>query len=124
MEDNKQPLADKLNNLIKISIIVSILLISCSVSYYFIIFLPQQESKRINAIKQKEEELKQKERIREVNLNLCLSMADAEYGNFIKSYTKGATVPMPIELKNTIIKRNKDARKDCYEKYPPERAVQ
>jgi len=124
MEENKQPLADKLNNLIKISVIAGILLVSFSVSYYFIIFLPQQERIRINAIKQKEEELKQKEEVRKMDLNSCLNMAEAEYRSLIKANAKGATGSMPLELMNAIDKKHKDARDDCYKKHPPERAVQ
>ena len=124
MEDNKQLLADKLNNLIKITVIIGILLISGSISYYFIIFLPQQERIRINALKQKDAELKQKEETRKNSLDLCLNMAEADYRSLIKANSKGVMGSMPLELMKAIDKRYHDTKDDCYKKFPPERPAQ
>ena len=121
MEDKKQPLENKLNSLIKISIIIGILLISFSVSYYFVYFLPQQEKIKANIIKQKEEEIKEIEVSRQANLELCLEMAASDNRRLQKANGKGPMLTMPLELANALDKRYKDARDDCYKKYPSAR---
>jgi hypothetical protein len=107
-----------LNNTIKISVIVGILLVSFSVSYYFVYFLPHQEKIKINEIRQKEAESKQKEENRLSNLDVCLSEAEADYRGLQKANGKGPNLIIPLGLANAIENKYKDARDDCYKKYP------
>jgi hypothetical protein len=118
MENDKQPIETKLTNLMRVSVIIGIFLISFSVSYYFLYFLPQQEKMKTNVIKQKEAETKQKEEERQENLEHCLGKADSELMRWRKANGKGPTFSMPLELSNALDKKYKDTRDDCYKRYP------
>jgi hypothetical protein len=105
--------------MIKISIIVGILLISCSISYYYVLFIPKQEKAKSDLVNQKDAELKQKEEVRQSNLEACLSTADAEHRDLEKANGKGPKLSMPLELAKAIDKKHNDERNDCYKQYPP-----
>jgi hypothetical protein len=109
---------DRLNELIKISVIAGILLISGSIAYYFVYFLPQQAKAREQTTIQKEIELKQKEEERQVNLDACLAAADATYMSLVKANGTGPKYSMPLDLANSLNKRHNDERDDCYKQYP------
>ena len=119
MEDNKQSLGNKLNDLIKISIFIGIISISFSISYYFVIFLPQQEKMKIEKAQLKEVEVRQKEDNRQANLEICLKKAEAENRRLQIMNATGPKGTMPLDLYNALDKRFKNATDECYKKYPP-----
>lgn len=109
---------DKLNDLIKVSVIIGILLISGSISYYFVYFLPQQEKAKAQAAAQKEAVIKLKEDERQANLEGCLNAADANYRSLQRANGTGPKFSMPLELARVLDKRHNDERNDCYKQYP------
>lgn len=119
MESEKQTFGNKLNDLIKISIIIGILLISGSVSYYFVYFLPRQEKVKANIVAQKEAVIKQKEDERQANIEACLNTADDNNRSLLKSNGTGRNLSMPLELAKVLDKRHKDEKDDCYKQFPP-----
>jgi len=106
----------KLNDLIKISVITGILLISGSISYYFVYFLPQQAKAKSQATEQKEAEIKLKEEERQANLETCLYMADSNYRSLVKANITGQNSSMPLDLAKALDKRHNDERDNCYKK--------
>lgn len=108
----------KLNSLIKISVIIGILLISGSISYYFVYFLPQQAKTKEQAALQKDVQIKLKEEERRTNLQGCLNAADANYRSLQRANGKGPNFSMPLDLAKAIDKRHNDERDDCYKQYP------
>lgn len=109
---------DKLNDLIKVSVIIGILLISGSISYYFVYFLPQQEKAKAQAVAQKEVSIKTEEELRQLNLATCLNEANTNYRNLQKANGTGPKFSMPLELARVLDKRRNDERDDCYKQYP------
>lgn len=109
---------DKLNALIKLSVAIGILLISGSVSYYFVYFLPQQERAKTQAAALKEATAQLKEEERRVNLEACLSTAEANYRALQRANGTGKNFSMPLELAKAIDKRRNDERDDCYKRHP------
>ncbi|MEW6738788.1 MAG: hypothetical protein ACOYU2_03550 [Nitrospirota bacterium] len=109
---------DKLNDLIKVSVIIGILLISGSISYYFVYFLPHQEKAKAQAAEQKEAELKLKEYERQANLETCLNEADANHLRLQKLNGTGPKLSMPLELAKALDKKHNDERDNCYKQYP------
>lgn len=109
---------DRLNDLIKVSVIIGILLISGSISYYFVYFLPQQAKAKEQATTQKEVEIKAKEEERQLNRESCLNAADANYRSLQKANGTGPKFSMPLELARVLDKRHNDERDDCYKQYP------
>lgn len=112
---------DKLNDLIKISVVIGILLISGSISYYFVYFLPQQEKAKEQATLQKEIVLKQKENERQANLQACLNIADVNFRSLQRANGTGRNLSMPLDLAKALDKRHNDERDDCYKQYPSPR---
>ncbi|HMK57226.1 MAG TPA: hypothetical protein VK448_11360 [Dissulfurispiraceae bacterium] len=109
---------NRLNDLIKLSVIIGILLISGSISYYFVYFLPQQEKIKIQAAAEKEADLKLREGERQLDLDACLRLADANYMSLVRANGTGPKYSMPLDLAKTLDKRHNDARDDCYKKHP------
>lgn len=111
-----------LNNLIKISIIVGIILTSLSISYYFIVFLPSQEKIKIEKAERKESERKFEEDKRQLDLDKCLLSAEEDHENLwnynckIRGLKNGCMLPLP--LAETITKIRKEDKEDCFKKYP------
>lgn len=109
---------NKLNDLIKISVIIGILLISGSITYYFIYFLPQQEKAKTQAADQKEAEIKLKEYERQANLETCLNVADTNHLRLQRLNGTGPKLSMPLELAKALDKKHNEERDDCYKQYP------
>ncbi|OGR08036.1 MAG: hypothetical protein A2511_17555 [Deltaproteobacteria bacterium RIFOXYD12_FULL_50_9] len=110
---------NKLNDLIKISVIIGILLISGSISYYFIYFLPNHEKSKTILAEQKELLIMQKENERKIDLEGCLNAANANYRILLKVNSTGNNFSMPLELAETLDKRHKDEKDGCYKQFPP-----
>jgi hypothetical protein len=83
-----------LDKFIKISIIIGILVISFSVFYYLIFFLPKKETSRLNSEKQnqlikEEEKIKKEENELQIKITKCSEDAKKfhqDYINSIKGY--------------------------------------
>ncbi len=114
MGHNNQTLGYLLDNLIKTVIIIAIPLISLSISYYFVYFLPRQEIIKEAKAQKKDVERKEQENARLAKLNICLASADAYYRRSQKVKGKGAASAMPPVSADALEKQYKDARDSCY----------
>lgn len=83
--DTNEPKNIDVNKAIKLSIIISVLLISFSFFYYYVIFLPKKEQTRINTEKQEQfsKELKEEREKKEAEqaLNTCIATVEENYSN-------------------------------------------
>ena len=122
-----------LNKILKIVIIFAILIISLSVAYHYIIFIPKnEEAKRVqeeqirqekiiqeNLQKQKEEEA-QKEK--ELNLNWCLLQADNHYTSnweancVLEGKPKTCTSLLQYHADN-VSKTHQEEKDNCFSQY-------
>ena len=101
---NKEKDSQKSGKLFKIIIGIAILLISFSVFYYFVIFLPHKEDQRIEVEKDQKEEQK-------LNLNKCLQEADYSYRmNWARNCEKEGT--LSEDCKNLVNKSLIDYMKE------------
>jgi len=127
----------------KIILIVSILLIVCSIFYYYVIFLPQKEVSRLEQIKEEESYRREQERIElerehteqriEENQKLlqqqflddCLSQVNSEYADIFNRLIEACndnldTYNCGISADRLIKEEIKDAKDECYRKYSQE----
>ena len=127
-----------MNKIIKIIIIVGIILISLSISYYYLIYKPQQKQllqkqqeqlvKEQESLRLREQKFKEKEKY----LNNCLYDADNKYteqwanwcgqpGYYFEPKTGmfELTVPscsLPLAVADRFEKSRQIARNECYKK--------
>ena len=101
---------------------ISALIIALSIGYYFVIFLPQKEQKKINLQKQMQTETENKRNSDRVSLDSCLGNANnASYDNWnkyceIEGLKKDCNLPnYQSEKINNYTKELKD---ECFKKYP------
>ena len=93
-----------LDSFIKFSIGIGILLVSLSISYYFLFFLPAREKARTE------------------NLEKCLSVVNSNYEkawdyNCEKlSRNENCTLPLPVA--DSLDGYYREQKEDCFKKYP------
>ena len=111
-----------LNNLIKISIIVGVMLTSLSITYYFVIFLSSQEKIKIEKAEKKEFEQKIKEDQRQIDLDRCLLNAEIVYYELWNKNCKSRKLKddcsLPLSLAESVNKTLKENKEDCFKQYP------
>ena len=117
---------------VKISIIAGALIVSLSIAYYLVIFLPQKEQNRIELEKQErqikeEREQAESERLNKIKtannrlLAICLSAADEEYLDYAKlngTEKKDGTIWADNDVWDRAEKNRKDSKEVYFKKYP------
>jgi hypothetical protein len=100
----KPPLKTPFENFIKLSIAISILLVSLSISYYFIFFLPSSEKTRT------------------ANLEKCLTAVNSDYekawDHNCKQLSRPDDCTLPLPVAESLDKYYREQREDCFRKYP------
>lgn len=109
----------KLDQALKVSGILGILIIALSISYYLLVFLPQkqQEQDRID-------------KVRSHNLDFCLNNAESSYDSYLQYATKykqtECTGYYASSCKDSMDKEIEVARQhyvqgkeECIKRYPP-----
>lgn len=118
-----------LDKFTKITLIFSVLLVASSVSYYFVIFLPEKEEAKLELQKDKlraEEQEKtrlqlEKEENKE-KLETCLSSVqkiyEARWDESCYDLGLEGDCVLPFSLVDRWNKLRQQNRDDCYKKYP------
>lgn len=108
---------------------VSFLIISLSVAYYFVIFLPGKERLQLqikqqeveNSIK-KDQETEKNKIENKVNLDLCLKRAGENFDNNWNSGCEKQGLKKECELPtswaDTYTESLNNAKEDCFKRYP------
>ena len=104
----------------KLSIIAGVVIISAAVSYYFVVFLPQKEERKMG----QEEDTRTMQRTRnylqQAALEDCLKKADDYYWDYVKlngTETKTA-YQMPQQNWDYIDNKTQEAKELCLKQYP------
>jgi hypothetical protein len=99
-----KPLKTPMDNFIKFSIGIGILLISLSISYYFLFFLPSRE------------------KLRTENVENCLSVVNSNYEKAwdynCKKLSRKENCTLPLPVADSLDKYYRDQKEDCFKKYP------
>ena len=100
----KPPSKTPFDSFIKLSIAISILLVSFSISYYFIFFLPSSEKKRT------------------ANLEKCLTAVNSDYekawDHNCKQLSRPDNCTLPLPVAESLDNYYREQRQDCFKKYP------
>jgi hypothetical protein len=100
----KTPSKTPFDSFIKLSIAISILLVSLSISYYFIFFLPSSEKTRT------------------ANLEKCLTAVNSDYekawDHNCKQLSRPDNCTLPLPVAESLDKYYREQREDCFRKYP------
>jgi len=133
-----------MNKLVKMILIFSALLISFSVFYYHVIFLPQKERARIELEQQIEqakielqkqelldgqrreieavEKIAEKERVDKLLLDICLSDAQSLYLNYwdrqCEIQERKSDCTLPHYIAEEVDGYHEELKDDCFRKYP------
>lgn len=124
-----------LDKLTKIILIFSVLLVTSSVSYYFVIFLPEKEEAKLELQKDKfrlelleTEEAKKEREDNETLLAICLRNAEADYNAMwnaqcerlgklgLVEWTQTSCF-LPSETSDNLNDILKDLKDECFKKY-------
>ena len=119
----------KLSTILKLSIVISILSVSLSVSYYFVSALPKQENeklrlKKVEMLIKQEKLLADKRKVWENKelLNACLTDATQSYNEEWDRSCAGLgrrkDCSLPSSIVDSVDKHYSNYRNDCFKKYP------
>lgn len=121
------------NKIIKVAIIVGVAIITLSIAYYCVIFLPQKEQNKLNFEREKwqaeqdgkkkaAEDAAQNATSNRLLLNLCLTSADetysAQWEKECESRKLGKDCSLPTQIANDVGDYRKELKDDCYKNYP------
>lgn len=110
----------KTDDVIKFGIVAGILIISMSIFYYFVIFLPQKEREKTEL---KREELETIEANRTL-LNDCLREAERKSNDFWNKMCRGQGLKedcsLPQHNADSAKEYLDDWKEECFKKYPVE----
>ncbi len=103
-EEVSKELRTPIDSFIKLSIGIGILLVSLSITYYFLFFLPAREKARIE------------------NLEKCLSAVNSNYEKAwdhnceLLSRPENCILPLPVA--DSLDKYYREQKEDCFKKHP------
>ena len=103
-EETAKELKTPIDSFIKLSMGIGILLVSLSITYYFLFFLPSREKARIE------------------NLEKCLSVVNSNYEKAwdhnckLLSRSENCTLPLPVA--DSLDKYYREQKEDCFKNYP------
>ena len=103
-EEAVKPLSKSpLDSFIKLSVAIGILLVSLSISYYFVFFLPSREKTRT------------------ANLEKCLSAVNSDYekawNHNCEQLSRKANCSLPLPVAESLDNYYREQREDCLKKY-------
>jgi len=91
----------------KIIIATALLLVSVSVSYYFVIYIPQQERLEMEEERRAKQEIEEKERIEkadsEEKLAICLSTAERNFANNRAQFCRDANAQLELFIQKCVL---------------------
>ena len=110
-------------NWFKVGILAAILVVSISVGYYYMIFLPQKEEERTKIESQKQEQLVKETKEQEAKLSACITNTDTNYQTNFESYCisegRGSNCNSIKRVNADRVEQiEKDEKADCFKKYP------
>lgn len=119
----------KLDKAVKISIIAGALIITLSIAYYLVVFMPQKEKARVEQQKQeqqtKNDDIKKNEEQRAANkkaLSFCLIAADISYSDYWNSECKSQGLKddcrLPEYNADSVEKSKKTDQDNCFKRFP------
>ena len=93
-----------LDSFIKLSMAIGILLVSLSISYYFLFFLPSREKARTK------------------NLEKCLSFVNSNYekawDHNCEQLSRNENCTLPLPVADSLDKYYREQKEDCFKNYP------
>ena len=118
-----------LDRLIKLSIIVGVSLISISIAYYLVLFIPQKERNRIELLKEEQPIKEQKEQEAQKKLDDCLERVEEAYSTYWADQCKAnaeelgksdynAKCGLSYKQSDNITNSRQENRNGCYKRYP------
>ena len=111
-----------IDNIVKLSVIAGALIVSLSIAYYFVIFLPQKEQARIEQHRQEREETEKKARQSKIFLQACLDNAykgySADWDSACQSQGKAVNCTLYGGIPKGIEDHLKQDKEECFKKYP------
>lgn len=100
----KPPSPRPLDSFIKLSMGIGILLVSLSISYYFVFFLPSRENTRT------------------ANLEKCLTAVNSDYekawDHNCNQLSRPDNCTLPLPVAESLDNYYREQREDCFRKYP------
>ncbi len=105
-----------INNILKLTLILGILIVSYSVAYYYALFLPQQAKTRLIELQSNRK-----------NLDICISEAKTGYSNalknacsnfWVKPDNPGEPCSLPPKMIDTLKEYWSREENRCFKKYP------
>ncbi len=113
---------EKINTTFRIAITVGIVLVSLSIFYYFVIFLPQKEETKMKQLKQEQEATQRAKYIDEAFRDVCLEDADKGYlvnwNKECKSRGLKENCSLPLENADRLEVSRQQYKDECFKKYP------
>lgn len=116
--ENQQTTLDKV---MKISIIVGALIITSSLAYYLIVFLPQKETWRMEQQDRDQLLKEQTEKARKESLMACLDDEQQKKSQTMQGLAKLKRGGKVFDLESSLDDAEKDyqiRKADCFKKYP------
>jgi hypothetical protein len=99
----KPPSKSPLDSFIKLSVATGILLVSLSISYYFVFFLPSREKTRT------------------ANLEKCLAVVNSDYekawDHNCEQLSRNDNCSLPLPVAESLDNYYREQREDCLKKY-------
>jgi hypothetical protein len=115
------PPKSRVDTLLKLMIIACISLISLSIFYFLVIYIPEREEAEREAARLVREDEKRAETVKQTSLNFCLRMANLQYSSDwdheCESQGLEKDCRLPLENVDIIEERLKEDRDSCYIKY-------
>ena len=103
-EEAVKKLKTPMDSFIKLSMGIGILLVSLSISYYFLFFLPSREKARTK------------------NLEKCLSFVNSNYekawDHNCEQLSRNENCTLPLPVADSLDKYYREQKEDCFKNYP------
>lgn len=111
-----------LGKLVKLSAIICLLLIGCSVFFYFFFFLPGKERQYLKTLETERQEKVSNEAKRVGFITDCMTAAGEEYKEFwnneCERLGKKDECPLPEQIYSRLDQTQKERVDLCYKLYP------
>ena len=103
-EEAVTKLKTPMDSFIKLSVATGILLVSLSISYYFVFFLPSREKTRT------------------ANLEKCLAAVNSDYekawDHNCEQLSRNENCTLPLPVAESLDKYYREQKEDCFKSYP------
>lgn len=100
---------------------LSVLIVSLSIAYYFVVFLPSREQQKLEMIKEEREAKSLEDSGRIISLEYCIQDADTFYlqswNQMCAGLKKGEKCSLPDKETNRVMDLYSEKKDECYRKY-------